>query len=165
LPATGLTPFGSPFGAGPCVLHLAAIESLLSDVTGTIRDMDSQQRVGDDERRIAAAFNDYFANFGIGIAPDEVIVGSRRTIRDGSGWAITYRVDRDASGAPSLEFYATHRRTNDRHVLISADGELEHLEALSDWVIVDSDNSDVQNGNDAIERRLEARGIYPHGPG
>jgi hypothetical protein len=87
--------------------------------------MDSHQVAGDGERRIAELFNDYFLNFGIRISAEDVIVGSRRTIRDEhSGWAITYRVDGDASGVSSLEFYATNRRTNDRHVLISADGPL-----------------------------------------
>jgi hypothetical protein len=127
--------------------------------------MDSHQVAGDAERRIAELFNDYFENFGIRISAEDVIVGSRRTIRDDhSGWAITYRVDGDASGVSSLEFYATNRRTNDRHVLISADGSAEHLEALSEMLIINSDNAvdDFNSSNEAIAGRLIDRGLYPH---
>jgi hypothetical protein len=45
------------------------------------------------------------------------------------GWAITYRVDDDPARMPTLEFYATNRRTNDRHVVIAADGSLERQDA------------------------------------
>ncbi len=127
--------------------------------------MDSHQP-GADERRIADAFNDYFANFGIRIAPDDVIVGTRRTITDErSGWVIIYRVDADASGAPRLEFYATNRRTNDRHARIAADGEGEHLEALAEMVILNSGNAvgEFQARNEDIAARLRERGLYPHG--
>lgn len=120
----------------------------------------------DDERRIAEVFNDYFAIFGIRISPGDVVVGNRRTIRDTrSGWAITFRIDRDASGALNLEFYATNRRTNDRHVLISADGQLELLDAISELLIVNSDNAvdEFENSNEAIARHLRDRGLYPHG--
>lgn len=121
---------------------------------------------GDGERRIAEAFNDYFAAFGIRIAPDDVTVGARRTITDErSGWVITYRVDPDASGAPSLEFYATNRRTNDRHARISADGHGEHLEAISETLILNSDNAagDFRTRNEDVAARLRERGLYPHG--
>jgi len=126
--------------------------------------MDTQPVVGDGQRRIAASFNDYFGTFGIFIAPEDVIIGSRRTIRHDSGWVITYRVDPDAAGAVSLEFYATHRRTNDRHARITADGRGEHLEALREIVILNSDNAvdDFESSNAGIERRLLERGLYPH---
>lgn len=122
--------------------------------------------MGDQGQVIAELFNDYFVNFGIRISAEDVDAGSRRTIHDdASGWAITYRVDRDASGVSSLEFYATNRRTNDRHVLISADGSIEHLEALSEMLIINSDNAidDFNHSNEAIAQRLRDRGLYPHG--
>jgi hypothetical protein len=137
---------------------LPAAES--SVVPGSMRSM------GDQERRIAEVFNDYFYNFGIRISPEDVDDGIRRTIRDSfSGWAITYRVDRDVAGALNLEFYATNRRTNDRHVLISADGECEHLDAISEMVILNSDNAveESEHRNEVIARHLQERGLYPHG--
>ena len=98
------------------------------------------------------------------MAPEDVVIGNRRTIRHDSGWVITYRVDPDAAGAVSLEFYATHRRTNDRHVRITADGQGEYLEALRDFVILNSDNAVDESGasNAALEVRLSERGLYPH---
>lgn len=77
--------------------------------------------------------NRYFANFNIRVEAGEVRVGSRREIR-ARGWHITFRVVPDDAGSPSLEFYATHRMTNDRHVRIWADGYLEHLDAIHEFV-------------------------------
>lgn len=122
--------------------------------------------MGDQVRRIAEVFNDYFVNFDIRISPEDVVAGSRRTIRDSaSGWAITYRVDRDATGAVNLEFYATNRWTNDRHVLITGDGQCEHLDAISEILILNSDNAvgEFEDSNEAIARQLRERGLYPHG--
>lgn len=138
-------------------------------VCGTVVFMDLMSiGTGDGAQRIAEAFNDYFAAFGIGIRPDDVAAvaaGGRRTIRDSrSGWAITFRVDRAPAGDLSLEFYATNRRTNDRHVRISADGAMEHLDALSEMVILDSASStgESEARNAAVADRLRERGIYPH---
>jgi len=125
---------------------------------------------GEVERRIAEAFNAYFGRFDIRIEPEDVVVGSRRTIgRD--GWAISYRIDGDAAGMACLEFYATHRMTNDRHVVISADGQLEHLDAISEMVIFDPKTPGSQQAaiqefrtrNQAIAKQLQDRGLYPHG--
>lgn len=124
---------------------------------------------GDDERRIAASFNDYFANFGIGIRAEDVAAvaaGGCRTIRDSrTGWAITFRVDRGPADDVSLEFYATNRRTNDRHVLIAADGSLEHLDAIREMLIPSSDTAakEFEADNAAVAAQLRQRGLYPHG--
>lgn len=59
----------------------------------------------------------YFRAFAIRIAVEDAVVDTRRTLRQ-DGWAITYRVDDDSAGGPVLEFYATHRMTNDRHGVI-----------------------------------------------
>lgn len=69
---------------------------------------------------------------------------------------ITYRVDPDEAGAVGLEFYATHRRTNDRHVRITADGQGEYLEALRDFVILNSKQHDLTN-RVPVMRRLRVR--------
>jgi hypothetical protein len=108
------------------------------------------------KERVAESFNLYFAGFDIRIAPEDVVIGSRRTIFDQrSGWRITYRVDSDGAGMPSLEFYATNRWTNDRHVRIGADGQGEHLEAISEIFVVDPENpSSGADRNAAIEREL-----------
>ena len=81
------------------------------------------------EERVAGAFNRYLANSDIHIGPEDVAVGTGRTIGE-RGWRITYRVDPDDAGSPTLEFYAPHRMTSDSHVRIGADGHLEHLDAI-----------------------------------
>jgi hypothetical protein len=118
------------------------------------------------EERVAESFNLYFANWDIGVAPEDVAVGSRRTIVDRkSGWRITYRVDDDGGGMPNLEFYATNRWTNDRHVQIWADGHGEHLEAVSEIFFhepeePDSGTEEIRTRNEAVVRELRDRGLY-----
>lgn len=123
-----------------------------------------ENRYGDAQRRIAEAFNAYFDRFDIRILPEHVVVGIRRTIR-ADGWAITYRVDPDPAGMPTLEFYATHRMTNDRHVAIAADGSLDYLDAIKEYLILSGPDSvqEFHAHNDTIEQRLRSRGLYPHG--
>jgi len=123
-----------------------------------------------DHRRIAEVFNDYFDAFAIRIAVEDVVVGTRRTLRQ-DGWAITYRVDEDAHGRPTLEFYATHRMTNDRHVVISADGQLDHQDSIREMLVFDpkvpgsqeAAADEFETHNRAVEQRLRDRGLYPHG--
>jgi hypothetical protein len=116
------------------------------------------------QRRIAEAFNAYFDVFAIRIAAEDVVVGVRRTLRQ-DGWAITYRVDDDPAGMPTLEFYATNRRTNDRYVVIAADGSLDHQDAIKEFLIISGPDSveKFHAGNDTVEERLQSRGLYPHG--
>jgi hypothetical protein len=99
-----------------------------------------------------------------------VTVGSRRTITE-RGWRITYRVDPDDAGAPSLEFYATHRMTSDSHERIWADGHLEHLDAIYEAYAYDAKVPGSEEAarekylqhNQAVARELRARGLYPEG--
>jgi hypothetical protein len=86
---------------------------------------------GSPDDRVADAFNAHFSRFEISISPEDVVVGSRRTIRK-RRWSISYRVDPDNDGLPSLEFYAVHRMTNDRHVRIGGDGVMQKLDAIAE---------------------------------
>lgn len=119
----------------------------------------------EEQRRIVESFNAYFENFDVRIGADDVVVGSRKTIRK-DGWAITFRIDADDAGRPSLEFYATHRMTNDRHVAIAADGQLLHLDAISEILILSKPDAaqEFADRNETIEKQLRSRGLYPHGP-
>jgi hypothetical protein len=122
------------------------------------------------EERIADAFNAHFANFDISVTPEEVVVGARRRIGE-RGWLITYRVDADDAGFPSLELYATHRMTNDTHLRIWADGHLEHLDAIEELYAYDPKVPGSEDAartryfehNRSVERRLRERGLYPEG--
>ena len=79
---------------------------------------------GTPQERIARRFNSFFTSSGIRIKPKDVRLNARREIRKG-GWRITYRVNPDDGGFPSLEFYASHRMTDDTHYRIWADGHTE----------------------------------------
>jgi hypothetical protein len=121
------------------------------------------------EGRVAEVFNACFANFDIRIEPKDVTVGTHRRIGH-QGWRITYRIDPDDAGFPSLEFYATHWMTDDRHVRIWADGALERLDAIREFFGYDSTvpgsketaEDTYLRHNRAIARQLRARGLYPY---
>jgi hypothetical protein len=122
------------------------------------------------EEQVADAFNRYFANFDIRVEPDDVVVGSHRTIH-GEGWLIRHRVDPDDAGFPSLEFYATHRMTDDRHIRIWADGALEGLDAIQPGYgynpkapgSKEAAEQEYRRHSQEIARQLRERGLYPEG--
>jgi hypothetical protein len=122
------------------------------------------------EERIAEAFNGYFANFDIRIAPGDVVVGSRQETRK-RGWRIDFRVLPDDAGFPSLEFYATHRMTNDRHARIWADGHLEELDAIREFYgydpkvpgSKDAAKKEYLRHNRMVAEQLRAAGLFPDG--
>lgn len=119
---------------------------------------------------IARVFNSYFCKFHIEITPQDVRAGYRASIAD-RGWGIHYVVDADDAGQLYLEFYATHRMTNDRHVRISSTGQLEQLDAINGMVFYDpnvgGDKERASRENIERNRRvaadLEAKGLYPSG--
>jgi hypothetical protein len=120
--------------------------------------------------RIADTFNRYFANFDIHIDPGDVKIGSRREIKK-RGWWIAYRVLPDDGGFPSLEFYAVHRMTNDRYVLIWADGYLQRLDALWPTLVwnpkepgaKEAARQEYLRHNERVTEQLRAAGLYPGG--
>ena len=122
------------------------------------------------EEQIADTFDRYFGNFGIRMDPDKVQIGGRGEIRS-KGWYIRYRVVPDDAGGPSLEFYATHRMTNDRHALIWADGHLDTLEAIREFSAYNPDvpgakeaaDQDYRRHNRLVADRLRAAGLFPEG--
>ena len=120
--------------------------------------------------RIAGVFNDYFGNWNIGISPGHVRIGSRDSFV-ARGWNINYLVDVDADGELFLEFYATHRMTDDRHVRISSSGEADHLDAMTSMVFFDpnvagdrerASRKNIEH-NKKIAAELEVKGLYPSG--
>jgi len=125
---------------------------------------------GTPQERIARRFNSFFKGFSIRIEPEEVVLGARGQIGAG-GWRITYRVDPDDGGFPSLEFYATHRMTDDSHYRIWADGYAEKLEALRTFY---GYRPEVPESKEEAERKytehnvrvakeLRERGLYQEG--
>jgi len=60
-----------------------------------------------------------------------------------SGWNIRYLFGKDDRG-DYLDFYATHRMTNDRHVRIYSTGETEYLPAILGMIIYPANASDKE---------------------
>ena len=68
-----------------------------------------QQSQEEAERRVAEAFNAYFGNFDIRIAPEDVAVGNRRTIPQGRmGDHLSHRPRRRCDADPGVLRNAPH---------------------------------------------------------
>jgi hypothetical protein len=70
-------------------------------------------------------FRDHFAPWSISIPPGHVGERGREKIVEG-GWAIWYLFGEDERGE-YLDYYASHRMTNDRHFRLREDGTEEYL--------------------------------------
>ena len=122
------------------------------------------------EEHIAEVFNSTFARFDMQIGASDVAIGAHREIR-GGGWRILYRVLAEDDGAPSLEFYATHRMTDDRHARIRARGHLEELDAIHTIFGFDPKVPGAEEAareayvrhNGKVADELRAAGLYPEG--
>ena len=114
-------------------------------------------------------FAEYFANWNIRLPVGAVQLREPGAVQQ-DGWTIRYVFGNDAVG-PYLEFYATHRMTNDRRTRIYASGEAEHLEAFQTMygydpkIPGDEKRAARENRrrNTRITKELEAHGLYPHG--
>jgi hypothetical protein len=76
-------------------------------------------------------FNSSFSTWGIHV-PSQDIANRRRGKIVKAGWAIWYLFGSDQKGE-YLDYYASHRMTNDRHVRIYASGEVEGLPTIGEF--------------------------------
>lgn len=150
---------GSPSGAGAIAAVLAPQQPAYN-ATMT----ESPQGV----ERIAAMFADEFRSWGFHLPPEHVANRQRGKIV-GRGWAIWYLFGRDEQ-SEFLDYYASHRMTNDRHVRLRADGAAEYLPALPDMRLASSDPEEdarleAQDRAEcrAIADRLKAKGFFVEG--
>jgi hypothetical protein len=95
---------------------------------------------------IESQFNATFAHWDIRL-PSEDIANRRRGKIIKAGWAIWYLFGSDEKGE-YLDYYASHRMTNDRHVRLYADGQEEGLPTIRDFRLSSQDPDE--------DRRLEA---------
>lgn len=80
-------------------------------------------------------FNCYFENWEIEL-PDEALSPGEVWLIAERGWTIWTRLDKNAEDdLEHLDFYATHRMTNDRHVRFHADGREEGLPSMAEFYI------------------------------
>ena len=122
-----------------------------------------------DQAIIEERFADYFAHWDIQLPVGAVQLEDAGSVHK-AGWVIRYAFGRDDGGL-YLEFYATHRMTNDRRVRIYASGETKSLEALQTMYSYKPDvpgaaeraKRENRKRNTRISKELEARGLYPSG--
>ena len=70
-------------------------------------------------------FNQHFERWGIALPPDAEQRCPRGTIAS-RGWTVKYCIGKDQDGK-FLDYYAAHRMTNDRHLRIRDNGDVEGL--------------------------------------
>ena len=97
--------------------------------------------------KIETQFNRTFAKWEIGL-PAEALHRRERGKIVQAGWAIWYLFGADEHGE-YLDYYASHRMTDDRHVRIYSDGRVESLPAIETFVMTSSDPEEAA--------RLEAK--------
>lgn len=114
-------------------------------------------------------FAEYFANWGIRLPAGAIQRKEPGAILQ-DGWTIHY-VFGSESGDFYLEFYATHRMTNDRRQRIYRSGETRSLDALETMYGFDSkipgdrERAERKNRerNVRVAEELNALGLYPSG--
>ncbi len=77
--------------------------------------------------RQRSAFARYFSNWGIELPEDDVAQRKRGKLFE-AGWSVRWIFGSDERGE-YLDFYATHRMTNDRHLRLHENGEEEEYYA------------------------------------
>ncbi|MGH3088829.1 MAG: hypothetical protein ACRDSJ_16100 [Rubrobacteraceae bacterium] len=111
-----------------------------------------------------ARFNDAFSNWSIRLPPEDVAARRRGKIVE-AGWAIWYLFGSDERGE-YLDYYASHRMTEDRHVRIHANGHMEDLPAIAGMRMASQDPEEDARleaehlaENQRIAKMLEAKGF------
>lgn len=88
-------------------------------------------------KKIETQFNHTFASWEIRL-PAEALQRRERGKIVQAGWAIWYLFGSDEH-CEYLDYYASHRMTDDRHVRIYSDGRVESLPAIDAFVLTSSD--------------------------
>ena len=113
-------------------------------------------------------FNRSFEIWGIEL-PEEAVRNQQRGKIVKRGWAIWYLFGGDDAGE-YLDYYASHRMTNDRHARLYADGSSKSLDSYCSMRRVSDDpeeNKRLENEfwehNERVSRELEAKGFMLEG--
>lgn len=75
--------------------------------------------------------------------PDKNLKNRRKDYIHNAGWLIQYCFGEDEHGE-YLDYYATHRMTDDSHVRIYEDGEEKELPALEGWFLTSEDPEEAK---------------------
>lgn len=108
---------------------------------------------------ISEIFSDYFSNWEISLPPGAEAAMARGSISK-AGWNIHYRFDMEDERV--LEFYATHRMTDDRRLRIYESGKTEHRPAIQTFMIIGKEK-EYREHNRRVVEELRRLGLYPEG--
>ena len=113
---------------------------------------------------IESLFNATFAPWSIYLPPDDVANRRRGKIVK-AGWAIWYLFGSDEKGE-YLDYYASHRMTNDEHVRLYAGGQEVGLPSIQGFRLCSQDpdedkrlEAEYAAENQRIARLLEEKGF------
>jgi len=99
-------------------------------------------------------FNRTFALWDISLSQEDLEPGATYQLSK-RGWAIWLRLDADEAGE-YLDYYASHRMTNDRHVRLRPGGSGENLPALEEGRLGSSDPiEDARLKQEFLQRQRE----------
>lgn len=107
-------------------------------------------------------FNESFETWEIEL-PKEAVENQQRGKIVKSGWTIWYLFGRDEAG-DYLDYYASHRMTNDRHVRLYANGSSKGLNSYSSMRKVSDDpeedrrlENEFWQHNERVSQELESK--------
>lgn len=138
-------------------------------LNGVGRNGEHEVGAGDSLQGIAGEFAKHFAHWNIRLPPDDLAQARAGLIRD-QGWSIRYIFGSNDRG-DYVEYYATHRMTNDRRVRIYTSGEVESLPAIQEGYFFKSEipgdeeraRRAYHEHNEAVAEDLKSLGLYPEG--
>jgi hypothetical protein len=115
-------------------------------------------------RSIEKRFGRTFAHWGLALPPEDVKERRRGKIV-GGGWAIWYLFGEDERGE-YLDYYASHRMTDDRHVRLREGSPAEPLPTIETFLIRSRDpeedarlKAEYLEHNRRVGRPLEEKGF------
>ena len=113
---------------------------------------------------IESKFNDSFSHWEIRLPPDALTQRKRGKIVK-AGWAIWYLFGADERG-DYLDYYASHRMTDDWHVRIYADGLCEDLPTIRGFRLCSENpeedtrlEAEYYAENQKVSRMLDEKGF------
>ncbi len=122
----------------------------------------------DDREKLRERFNRSFAHWDIELPIDALKPGVVWLIVQ-RGWTIWTKFETSTeNGRPHIDYYATHRMTNDRHIRLYADGDTESLPTIVSGMTYPADatesvvkalEEEQASRNQAVEKLLEAKGF------
>ena len=109
-------------------------------------------------QKIAEIFNQRFQTWNI-VLPPEALETRERGALQNAGWSIQYLFGEDEKGK-YLDYYATHRMTNDNHVRIYEHGEVVRLEEPLEFMVFPANSTEEEQEKIRQDYYTKNRQIY-----